>query len=254
MVCLSRALVALFCVLCALTAVAFAAPLVLFDEAHKQPFKISGDAPLDLSDLAAFYREQGFQVEKSEDPFSAERLDAADVLVISGPFMALEEKEVAAVLQLIKRGGGLAVMLHIAPPMRNLLHNLEVDFTNGTLREVKQVIGDNPLDFKVTSFAGHPVTDGLESFSIYGSWALRGTASNVVTLAQTSKHGWVDLDRNNQPTTADAMQEFAVMVAGELGQGRFVVIGDDAVFQNRYLDENNKKLALQMMEWLSKKR
>ena len=42
-----------------------------------------------------------------------------------------------------------------------------------------------------------------------------------------------------------------LMVAGELGQGRFVVLGDDAVFQNRYLDESNRKLAIQLLDWLS---
>jgi hypothetical protein len=248
---LTRTLVASLFLFFTLNSVVFAAPVILFDEAHKQPFKISGDAPLDLSKLAAHYREQGFLVKENAALLSAETLNAVDVLVISGAFLELTEKELAAVVEFVENGGGLAVMLHIAPPMRNLLHKLEVDFTNGTLREVKQVIGENPLDFVVSSFVAHPVTNGLESFSIYGSWALRGTAPNVMTLAQTSKHGWVDLDRDNKPSPVDAMQEFAVMVAGELGKGRFVVIGDDAIFQNRYLDEANKKLAVQMMDWLS---
>ena len=240
-----------FLLFCSLSTFATAAPVILFDEAHKQPFKISGDAPLDLSSLASIYREQGFLVEKSGEPLSAETLNAVDVLVISGAFQELDEKELAAVIEFVESGGGLAVMLHIAPPLRNLLHAFEIDFTNGTLREVKQVIGSNPLDFKVSSFVDHPVTNGLESFSVYGSWALRGTAPNVMTLAQTSKHGWVDLDKNSKPSPADAMQEFAVMVGGEFGQGRFVVVGDDALFQNRYLDDANKKLAVQMMDWLS---
>lgn len=248
---LARALVASFLLFCALSSIATAAPVILFDEAHKQPFKISGNAPLDLSSLAELYREKGFLVKENGELLSAGTLSTADVLVISGAFLELTKTELAAVIDFIEKGGGLAVMLHIAPPMRNLLHELEVDFTNGTLREVKQVIGTNPLDFVVSSFADHPVTTGLGGFSIYGSWALRGTAPNVMTLAQTSKHGWVDLDRNNKPSSADAMQEFAVMVGGELGKGRFVVIGDDALFQNRFLDEANKKLAVQMMDWLS---
>lgn len=229
----------------------FSAPVVLFDEAHKQQFKIGGAGQLDLSDLATYYTANGFSVESSDQPLSADVLASADVLVLSGPFQPLSAQELDAVMNFVKSGGGLAVLLHIAPPMRDLLIQLEVDFTNGTLREVNQVIGDNPLDFKVSSLADHPVTRGLKSFSVYGSWALRGTADNVIPLAQTSKHGWVDLDRDNRPSQADAMQQFAVMVGGELGQGRFVVLGDDAVFQNRFFDEDNRQLALQLVNWLA---
>lgn len=229
----------------------FSAPVVLFDESHRQQFTIGKEGPLDLSDLSALYEGKGFLVRSEAAPLTADTLNAVDVLVISGPFLQLSDDEVNAVVQFVENGGGLAMMLHIAPPLGDLLHRLEVDFTNGTLREVKQVIAENPLDFRVNDFADHPVTMGLESISLYGSWALRGTAPHVVSLAQTSKHGWVDLDRDNRPSQADAMQKFTVMVAGELGQGRYVVIGDDAVFQNRYLDESNRQLAIQLMDWLS---
>ena len=141
-------------------------------------------------------------------------------------------------------------MLHIAPPVRALLHRLDVDFTNGTLRETNQTIDDNPLNFKVGIMADHAVTAGLENFSVYGAWALRGTAPHTMILAETSSHGWVDLDRNNQLTEGDAVQMFGVMVAGKIGRGRYVVLGDDAVFQNRFLDESNRQLAIQLINWL----
>jgi len=251
---IQRTLVVLSFLLFSVHSIALAATSILFDEAHKQPFKIGGDAPLDLSSLAALCQEQGFIVNQNEELFTEEGLNGTDVLVISGAFQPLNEDEIAAVVKFVEGGGGLAVMLHIAPPLSELMHKLEVDFTNGTLREATQVIDGNPLDFTVTSFADFPVTNGLESFSIYGSWALRGTAPNVVALAKTTKHGWVDLDHDNRPSQADAMQEFAVVVGGELGLGRFIVVGDDAVFQNRFLDDANKQLAVQMLEWLAKMR
>ncbi len=40
------------------------------------------------------------------------------------------------------------------------------------------------------------------------------------------------------------------MVAGTAGQGRFVVCGDDALFQNRFLDADNQLLANQLVRWL----
>lgn len=227
-----------------------AAPSVLFDESHGQQFVIGKNGPLQLSELASLYQVNGFAVSNQTDGLSREALSAVDVLILSGPFRPLSEAEVEAVIEFVDAGGGLAIMLHIAPPVRALLHRLDVDFTNGTLRETNQIIDGNPLNFKIGIMSDHPVTTGLANFSVYGAWALRGTAPHTKILAETTPHGWVDLDRNNQRTKGDAAQMFGVMVAGEIGRGRYVVLGDDAVFQNRFLDESNRQLAIQLIQWL----
>jgi hypothetical protein len=226
-------------------------PRVLFDESHAQQFLIGQKGPLDLSKMADVFRAEGYQVDALSGPLSLEELSDTVVLVISGPFMSINDNEVQIIRTFVANGGGLAVMLHIAPPARSLLHELDVDYTNGTLREMQGLINDEPLNFLVTDLAEHPVTSGLERFSVYGSWALRGTAPHVSVVAQTSQHGWVDLDRNNELSNRDAVQTFGVAVAGELGQGRYVVFGDDALFQNQFLDPENQQLALQAIRWLS---
>lgn len=236
---------------CSLTTYATAGPVVLFDESHAQQFLVGKTGPLDLSELASLYQTNGITITSHADGLTKEALAAVDVLVISGPFAPLSESEIEAVTGFVRAGGGLAVMLHIAPPVRDLLHRLDVDYTNGTLRETRQVIDGNPLNFRINALADHPVTTGLESFSVYGAWALRGTAPHTMILAASSQHGWVDLDRDGQFSDRDAAQQFGVMVGGEMGLGRYVVIGDDAVFQNRFLDESNRKLAIQLIEWLS---
>lgn len=236
---------------CCLSAYSVAAPIVLFDESHGQQFLIGKNGPLDLSELAAFYQTNDISVISRSDTLTKELLASIDVLVLSGPFLSLTDSEVADVIDFIDAGGGLAIMLHIASPVRDLLHRLEVDFTNGTLRETSQLIGGNPINFKVSVLADHPVTTGLESFSVYGVWALRGTSPHAGILAETSQHGWVDLNHDNQLSSGDAIQRFGVMVAGKIGQGRYVVLGDDALFQNRFLDEANRQLALQLVSWLA---
>jgi len=230
---------------------AVAAPVVLFDESHAQQFLIGKDGPLDLSALAAAYREHGFQVKSFAGPLNGSELSSVDVLILSGPFRPLNQDEVQAVLDFLNNGGGLAVMLHIPQPTLNLLRQLDVDVANGTLHEEAAAIGGNPLYFKVSKLAVHPLTAGLESFSLYGSWALRGAADHVTTVAETSQHGWVDLDHDNQFSKADEMQPFGVVVAGQLGQGRYVVFGDDALFQNRFFDESNRSLAINLINWLA---
>lgn len=238
---------------CCLTSYVVAAPVVLFDESHGQQFVVGDSAPLDLSELATHYRNNGFTVTSHADGLRAEVLTQVDVLVLSGPFLPLSRSELEAVVEYVEAGGGLAVMLHIAPPVGDLLHLLDVDFSNGTLRETKQTLGGNPLNFKVSALTDHPITAELDSFSVYGAWALRGTAPHTTVLAETSAYGWVDLNRDNQLSEGDAVQTFGVMVAGERGLGRYVVLGDDAIFQNRFFDESNRQLALQMVRWLSSK-
>jgi len=246
---------ALLCVIAflTLTAAAFAAPVVLFDEAHAQQFLIGKDGPLDLSGLAASYRANGFMVKNSAAPLTETELASVDLLVLSGPFRPLDPGEVAAVLDFIRNGGGLAMMLHIPPPALNLLRQLHVEVANGTLHEEGAASDGNPLYIKVSRLADHPVTAGLESISVYGCWALRGAADHVETLAETGAHGWVDLDQDRQFTGADAMQSFGVLVAGHLGPGRYVVFGDDALFQNRFFDETNRRLAINLVNWLVRK-
>lgn len=230
-----------------------AAPVVLFDESHAQQFLVGRDGPLDLSGLAVACQENGFRVQSSAQPLNAARLAGVDVLIISGPFKPLDDDEIGAVLDFIRNGGGLAVMLHIAPPLLKFLWQLDVEVSNAILREESSIIDGNPLYFTISRLAAHPVTAGLESFSIYGGWAVRGATDKVTVLAATGERGWIDLDHDERYTAADAMQSFGVAVAGQLGQGRFVVVGDDALFQNRYLDRPNRQLAVNMVNWLSGK-
>jgi len=245
-----RVLLLFLILLCFSVVHSVAAPTVFFDESHGQQFVIGKNGPLDLSELASLYQLNGFTVSNHTDGLTKETLASVDVLILSGPFLPLSEDEVEAVIEFVDAGGGLAIMLHIAPPVRTLLQRLDVDFTNGTLREKNQAIDGNPLNFKVGILADHPVTAGLDNFSVYGAWALRGTAPHTTVLAATSQYGWVDLDRNNQFTEGDAAQMFGVMVAGEMGRGRYVVLGDDAVFQNRFFDEPNRQLAIRLINWL----
>jgi len=236
--------------LLAVPVMSWAAPVVLFDEGHGQPFVIAGERPLDLSALAGVFSAAGYEVRSAKQPFDAALLADCDAVVISGAFQALQAEEIAVMQEFIARGGGLAVMLHIAPPLAGLLQVLEVDFSNGTLREHEQVIGGNPQDFRVSNLSSHPLTAGLSDFALYGVWALRGTAPTVAVVAQTGPHGWVDLNHDGKFGTGDPVQPFAVVVAGTAGEGRYVVFGDDALFQNRFLEGNNRLLAENLARWL----
>ena len=237
-------------VLSALWALPASASTVVFDEGHGQRFVIAKDGPLDLSSFAAVVRQAGGNAISLGEPLTDATLATADALVISGPFAPLTTEEAAAVVRFLGRGGRVAVMLHIGTPAGELLHRLGVDFSNAAIRERHDIIDADPANFRVTRFESHPLLAGVKRFSLYGVWALMAYDSNARVIASTSPDAWIDLDGDRSLSAGDAVQSFGVVVAGTSGKGEFLVFGDDAVFQNKFLDADNRLLATNLAAWL----
>ncbi|WP_298036705.1 DUF4350 domain-containing protein [uncultured Desulfuromonas sp.] len=227
---------------------------VLFDQGHGQPFRVEQSGPLQLSNLADLFREEGVRVATTSESLSGPFLSKADALVISGSFVPLSPPEVEAVAAFVERGGRLCVMLHIGPPLNTLLDRLGVAASNGVIRERENLIGGEALNFRVTRLESHGLSAGLEEFHLYGAWALTNLGDNASVLARTGPEAWVDLNRDEQFGGRDAVQSFGVAVAGELGKGAFVVFGDDALFQNRFLGKENRALGRNLARWLAEGR
>jgi hypothetical protein len=225
-------------------------PTVLFDQGHGQKFVVGDNGPLQLSSLATIFTQKGFKVQASSAPLTDEVLANVQAIVLSGPFKTCSPTEIDALVRFLERGGKLVAMLHIGQPLDTLLQRLGVAFSNGVIHEQQHVIGDNPLNLFVTNFQPHPITQGLETFSLYGGWALINTGTNASVIATTSPEAWIDLNGDRKLSKGDAVQSFGVIVAGTQGSGSFVIFGDDAIFQNQFLDENNKHLAGNLAEWL----
>jgi hypothetical protein len=226
-------------------------PTVLFDQGHGQKFLIEGNGKLDLSDFAAVFRTVGVQVSSSRDELTDARLSGVAAVVVSGPFTAFTPAEIEAITHFLNGGGRLAVMLHIPFPVAPLLQRLAIDFSNGVIRERENLIGEDPLNFHVRALSTHPLTQRLESFDAFGVWALHGTTSTTTIIAQTSATAWIDLNGNNRLEKGDAVQSFGVAAVGQFGAGRFVVFGDDAIFQNQFLSGGNAVLAKNLACWLT---
>lgn len=230
---------------------AHARPTVLFDQGHGQRFLIDKGDDLDLSRLAGVFRDAGFEPTSSTSLLTAERLTATDALILSGTFKPYTPEEIAAIAAFVNQGGALCIMLHVAPPLATLLHRLGVAHANGVIREQENIIDDDPLNFRVTRLADHPLFLGIRQFSLHGVWALLDERSGVQAIAHTSPSAWIDLNGNRRLDQGDARQSFAVAVAGQAGKGRFVVFGDDAVFQNKFLVGDNLTLGRNLAAWLA---
>jgi len=227
-------------------------PVVLFDQGHGQHFLVGNKGELDLSKLGETFIEQGFQLKASfpDQDLTDESLTNVSTLIISGAFKPISDAEIKVVKKFLDRGGQLCIMLHIGPPLAALLNNLGVDVSNSVVREQTNLPDpETPTDFYVTDLATHPLTKGLTQINLFGSWALN-TELPANVIAKTSPQAWVDLNDNKSLDPGDANQAFSVAVTGQLGHGHFVVFADDAIFQNRFLGEQNQQLATNLAGWL----
>lgn len=225
-------------------------PVVLFDQGHNQRFLIEKDGDLHLSKLASIIASESAStapIYKIND----DTLSKCDAVIISGAFQQFSQEEINAVAKFVENGGKLAVMLHIGPPLTDLFHKFGVDISNMVIHEQENVI-DKDINFKVKELASSPIFADLKEFSVYGVWGLNPNGS-VISIADTSAKAWVDIDGDKKLTEKDAVQKFSIAVEGRYGKGKFVFFGDDAIFQNRYLDDNNKKVALNLAKWLLSK-
>jgi hypothetical protein len=228
----------------------YAKTTVLFDQGHGQRLVMEGDRDLDLSRFAGVFRDAGYNVASVDTPLSADLLVDIDALVLSGPFKPYTPEEIEAIAAFVERGGTLCIMLHIAPPLATLLNRLGVEHSNGVIREQENILDRNPLNFRVPLLTDHPLFKGVRQLSLYGSWALLENRPGVEAIARTTPVAWVDLNGNGQFDPDDAQQSFAVVVAGRSGSGRFVVFGDDAIFQNKFLTGDNLILARNLAAWV----
>ena len=223
---------------------------ILFDESHGQIFTINQTGDLQLSKLSAIFKNKGWEVNTCSSEITDEMLKGVDALIISGAFKPFSQPEIETIVRFIKNGGKLSIMLHIGPPVADLLHDLHVSISNGVIHETENIINNNDLDFNVTQLEKHSLLKGLKQLSVFGGWALLPTDETVKIIAQTQDKSWIDLNRNKIFNEGDAQQSFAIIVSGSVDIGKFVVFADDAIFQNRFLETHNSKLGSNLEKWL----
>lgn len=223
---------------------------VMIDQGHGQAFLVEKNGALDLSGLGKILESQGSEVKVNSQTFHDSSFDGIDALVISGPFRPMSDEEIDAVLNFINRGGRLSVMLHIPSPVASLLRKLGVVYSYTPINEQENILDGNSKDFSIVSLQPHPITEGVDSFKAFGIWGVMNEMDNSAVIASASPKAWVDMNKNNTFDDGDGVYPYGLVVAGKLGKGEFVVFGDDAIFQNQFLNNENVTLATNLAKWL----
>lgn len=223
---------------------------VIFDQGHGQRFLFNRKGELQLFEMSRLFHQAGYKMMIAPGRATPNMLSYADVFVISGPFVPYTVEEADALYDFVNRGGRIAIMLHIPSPLKEVLDRFGVSTSRGVIKEREGVIEGNPSDFVVSKLAGHPLLKGLDGFSAYGVWGVGAEGDNVSVIASTSDESWEDLNADDVPGPGERGGPFGVVVAGTIGKGRFVVFGDDAIFQNKFLTMSNLFLGVNLVKWL----
>ena len=223
---------------------------VIFDQGHGQKFVIEKEGELQLSGLSGLLRGKGFDVKVNAGKLTDAALKTADVLIISGAFQPLLPEEINAVIRFVEKGGKLCVMLHIPQPITGLMSKLKIYASNGVIQEQENTINNAPKEFFMTHLEKHAITKGVKKIGVHGAWALMTESKTAQIIAQTGPKAWVDLNRDGKFNKPDARQSFGVVIAGTQGKGRYLIFGDDAIFQNKFLEQENMVLGKNLAEWM----
>jgi hypothetical protein len=225
-------------------------PTVMFDQGHGQKFLIEKEGDLQLSKLSGLFRDEGYIVKTGAGLITDEAVKGISVLVISGAFAPLNAAEIDAIMRFLDAGGKLCIMLHIPQPVAGLLSRLQVYASNGVILGKDNLIENEPKNFLITKMDQHAITKGIQKFAVHGGWALISDSKQGKIIARTGSHAWIDLNRDGKFNSTDAQQSFGVAIAGTYGKGKYVVFGDDAIFQNVFLKGENMALGKNLARWL----
>jgi hypothetical protein len=156
-------------------------------------------------------------------------ISAAGGYIIAGPTKRFEEDEVKQIEEFVRKGGKLVIMVHIPPSnLKPLLDTFDIEVSQEPLKE-KDVMA-SPMASPVSS---HVLTEGVNKIMLYGCFRV---SNAIFTANEENKRN----DGN-------------IGVVGYVlyGDGEVMVIGDDALFINEYINSyDNLDFAQNVAEWL----
>lgn len=234
------------------SATALSAPgMTVFDGSHQEIFSPVSRGELDYSDFADRFAAAGSAVAINSEKITSQALEGVRTYVVAGPTQEPGPHEIAALNSFVSNGGNLLVLLHISSPAARLTESFGILVSNFVLADREGNIEGQAQDFLVTRFADHPVTKGLGKIAVYGTWGLMAEKRSV-EVATTSEKAWADLNRDRKFDPGEPEARFGIIAVSAYGNGKVVVVADDAPFSNRFIGEaDNSALADNIVGWFN---
>jgi ABC-type uncharacterized transport system involved in gliding motility auxiliary subunit len=231
-----------------------------------------GQANRDLGTFGDQLRKRGFKVQPLELARTGAIPDNTSVLVVAGPQVDLLPAEVNAVIDYVKRGGNLLLMLDPGEihGLQPLLQQLGVSFEPGTIVDpTTQRLGiQEPTMALVLHYPDFPATAHFDYVTLFplaaGLKVEAPKGYKAAKILNTSDSAWSETGALEGSVSFDAGKDIkgpltigvALTHAGPKGkaahQQRIIVTGDGDFLANNYLgNSGNLDLGLRLMTWLS---
>ena len=229
----------------------------------------------DFSEFASRLAGNGFTIENLALTQTNSIPQNTDVLVIASPQVALLPGEIELIQEYIERGGSLLWLADTGQTidsMELISDQLTIEFLPGVIVDPNaQLLGLNRIDFAmVANYPRHPVTQGIDSISLFpqaqalefygdtNTWQQRSflLSSDASWNETGSMSGEVFKGDNDDETPGPLDIGITLSASHEPDDAaqfeqRIAIVGDADFLSNRYLGNgSNLEIGLNLMNWL----
>lgn len=214
---------------------------IIFDMGHGEIFGAEDTTELGQSQAIARMRQAQYDVVVNQDPITAADLEGASGLVLAGPMSPLAPDEYDAITSFVERGGTVLLTIHVPYPVMAVPAHWGAPVGTEILMSQTPAAGPQaPSVFFADVVAESPLTEGVNQVLVVSGWPV-SRVDGGQPLVSTRPDTWLSPAGDQQPEpSADAVfGSYGVIAVADVGRGRVVVVGDDAIFANLAINEGD---------------
>jgi hypothetical protein len=202
---------------------------------HGEIFGAADTTELGQSQAIGIMQQAGYRVRVNPDEITAEDLEGASGLVIAGPMAPLLDAEYAVITRFVQAGGTVLLTIHVPFPVLKVPAHWGLPVgTEIVMSGTPAGAPEQPSVFLADSITPGQLTEGVSEVLVVSGWPVKVAGPEGALLVSSGNDAWLAAAGDQQPAPpADAVfGSHGVIGVSEIGRGRVVVSGDDAIFAN----------------------
>ena len=228
---------------------------IVFDMGHGEIFGAEDTSELGQSEAIARMRAAGYDVIVNPDAIDMADLRGASGLVIAGPMRPLADTEYEAINAFVEAGGTVLLTIHVPFPVLKVPAHwgLPMD-TQIMMSQTPAISLQEPSVFSADVVADSPLTEGVNSVVVVSGWPVKPVTDQAQLLVSTRADTWLSPagDQAPVPPAGTQFASYGVIGVANVGAGRVIVSGDDAIFANLAINEaDNARLLDNIIELMT---
>ncbi|MEM1550513.1 MAG: DUF6259 domain-containing protein [Candidatus Bathyarchaeia archaeon] len=220
----------------------FIRPRVLLDGTHSDRA-----GPWDF--LIQLLSNLGMIAELNEDSLLSKALSEYNIVVLSEPIKPLDWSELESLLNFVRNGGGLFIILdaNVGTSINKLLNIFNITIYDGAVKAQKYEWDEG--SFKLDQVRKHEITIGIYErqhiWPLLVNWMAPMKSNNSMSIILTDNLTW--------GTTMTVQGPFTYLAATDYGLGRIVALADNPYKDSMVLWSQHQELLLNIFRYLVKR-